>query len=59
MSKVKLDVIKPWIAKRIIELLGIEDDIVIEFVFSQLEEKVDSVNMFCSMINTTPFSEPR
>ena len=40
MLKVKLDIMKPWITKRIGELLGIEDDVVIEFVFNQLEEKV-------------------
>jgi hypothetical protein len=41
MSKVKLDVIKPWIAQKITEILGIEDDVVVEFVFNQLEaEKV-------------------
>ena len=40
MLKVNLDVMKPWIAKRLQELLGIEDDVVIEFVFNQLEDKV-------------------
>jgi serine/arginine repetitive matrix protein 1 len=40
MSKTNLDVIKPWITKRLQELLGVEDDVVIEFVFNQLEEKV-------------------
>ena len=40
MMKIKLEVLKPWIAKRVVELLGVEDDIVIEFVFSQLEERV-------------------
>ena len=40
MPKVKLDVMKPWITKRLGELLDIEDDVVIEFVFNQLEEKV-------------------
>lgn len=42
MSKVNLDVMKPWITKRLHELLGIEDDVVIEFVFNQLDEKVCS-----------------
>lgn len=37
MTKVKLDTIKPWIGKRITELLGMEDDVVEEFVNSQLE----------------------
>lgn len=47
MSKVKLDVIKPWIAQKITEILGIEDDVVVEFVFNQLEaEKV----LFASVI---------
>ena len=41
MSKVKLDVLKPWITKRINELLKMEDDVVVEFVFNQLEEKVE------------------
>lgn len=37
----KLDVIKPWIAQKITEILGMEDDVVVEFVFNQLEaEKV-------------------
>lgn len=40
MTKVKLDVIKPWITRRLEELLEVEDDVVIEFVFNQLEEKV-------------------
>ena len=38
MSRVNVDSIKPWIAKRVTELLGIEDDVVVEFVYNQLEE---------------------
>lgn len=44
MTKVKLDTIKPWIGKRITELLGMEDDVVEEFVNSQLE--ADNVNKY-------------
>lgn len=40
MSKVNADILKPWITQRITELLGIEDDVIIEFVFNQLEERV-------------------
>ena len=40
MAKVNLDVLKPWITKRLEELLEVEDDVVIEYVFNQLEEKV-------------------
>ncbi len=41
MTKVNLEVVKPWITQRVTEVLGFEDDVVIEFVFNQLEEKVD------------------
>lgn len=41
MSKVKFDTIKPWIAKKVTELMGgIEDDVLFEYVFNQLEDKV-------------------
>ena len=39
-NQVKLDVLKPWITKRTTELLKMEDDVVVEFIFNQLEEKV-------------------
>lgn len=39
MSKVNIDTIKPWIAQRVTDLLGLEDDVVVEFVYNQLEEK--------------------
>lgn len=42
MTKVNLEVIKPWITKRVNDILGFEDDVVIEFIFNQLEEKVMS-----------------
>ena len=41
MTKVNLDTIKPWITRQITELLGFEDDVVIEFIFNQLEERVN------------------
>ncbi|KAK3913263.1 Serine/arginine repetitive matrix protein 1 [Frankliniella fusca] len=40
MSKVKLDSIKPWITKKLTEILKLEDDVVVEFVFNQLEAKI-------------------
>lgn len=39
MSKVKLDVLRPWISKKITDFLNIEDDVVVEFVYNQLEEE--------------------
>jgi serine/arginine repetitive matrix protein 1 len=38
MNKVNLDVIKPWITRAVIDLLGFEDDVVIDYAFSQLED---------------------
>ncbi|KAL1452726.1 hypothetical protein WDU94_006930 [Cyamophila willieti] len=37
MSKVKLDILKPWITQKITQLLGMEDDVVVAFVYNQLE----------------------
>ena len=38
MEKVNLDVVKPWVQKRITELLGgIEDEVLIEYIFQLLE----------------------
>ena len=39
MRRVKLDVLKPWITRRVCDFLGIEDDVVVEFIFNQLEDK--------------------
>jgi hypothetical protein len=39
IQKVNVDVIKPWIIGKLNSLLGLEDDVVTEYVFTQLEEK--------------------
>jgi hypothetical protein len=42
MEKVNIDTIKPWIGKRVTELLGTDDDVLLEFIVNMLEkEKVD------------------
>lgn len=43
MKKVNLDVLKPWITMRVNDYLGFEDDVLVEFVFNQLEEKVYTI----------------
>lgn len=45
MNKVNVETLKPWISQRITELLGIEDDVLVEFVYNQLEEKVSISNL--------------
>merc|ERR1712243_342990 len=53
MTKVNLDTIKPWINQKISEILGFEDDVVIEFVYNQLDERFpDGKDM---QINLTGF----
>lgn len=39
MSKVNLDVVKPWITNRVTELLGTEDEVLVDFVFNMLESE--------------------
>lgn len=38
MSKVSMDVMRPWITRRITELMGFEDDIVVDYCIVQLTE---------------------
>jgi len=42
MEKVALPVIKKWIAERILEILGFEDDIVVQFIFNMLDNAKES-----------------
>ncbi len=37
LEKVNLDVIKPWIAERVVQLLGFEDELVIDYAFDMLD----------------------
>ncbi|CAI7763479.1 unnamed protein product, partial [Closterium sp. NIES-54] len=39
MKKVKKEVIYPWIARRVTELLGVEDEVLINFIFSLLQDE--------------------
>eukprot|EP00933_Yihiella_yeosuensis_P021580 TRINITY_DN17051_c0_g2_i1.p1 TRINITY_DN17051_c0_g2~~TRINITY_DN17051_c0_g2_i1.p1 ORF type:complete len:256 (-),score=63.74 TRINITY_DN17051_c0_g2_i1:91-858(-) len=58
MSKVSMDVMKPWIAKRITELMGFEDDIVVDFCVAQLEENHEKgLDPKMLQVNMTGFME--
>lgn len=37
-AQVKLDALKPWIHEKLTEILGFEDDVVIDYAINQLEE---------------------
>lgn len=39
LRKVNIGVLRAWIAKKITELMKFEDDVVIEYVYSMLEDK--------------------
>jgi serine/arginine repetitive matrix protein 1 len=49
MSKVKLDVIKPWIAQKSTEILGIEDDVVVEFVLTSWKQRSTQIPRRCRL----------
>ncbi|MCO5609447.1 hypothetical protein L7F22_063673 [Adiantum nelumboides] len=40
MSKVHLDSVRPWIATRVTQLLGFEDEVLINFIYGLLEGKL-------------------
>ncbi len=49
MTRVKLDVLKPWINQRVANYLnGLEDDVVVEFVFNQVSKLKKKKNFFLS-----------
>ncbi|CAK7331442.1 unnamed protein product [Dovyalis caffra] len=53
--KVKMDVIRPWIATRVTELLGFEDEVLINFIYGLLDGK--EVNGKEVQISLTGFME--
>lgn len=60
MKKVSMDVMKPWIRKRITELMGVEDDIVVEFCIASLTEDLAPGQKLCPrmlQMNLTGFME--
>ncbi|KAK3003085.1 hypothetical protein RJ639_019085 [Escallonia herrerae] len=55
MTKVKMDVMRPWIAHRVTEILGFEDEVLINFIYGLLEGK--EVNGKQIQISITGFME--
>ncbi|KAH6832907.1 splicing factor PWI domain-containing protein [Perilla frutescens var. hirtella] len=54
MTKVNMDVMKPWIAKRVTELIGFEDEVLINFIYGLLEG--EAVNGKQVQISLTRFT---
>ncbi len=44
MRKVNAPVLRPWVEKRTTELLGFEDDVIVEYVMGMLEDPNDLVS---------------
>lgn len=55
ITTVKMDVVRPWIANRVTELLGFEDEVLINFIYSLLDGK--DVNGKEVQIHLTGFME--
>lgn len=45
MRKVNLEVIRPWAAKKVTELVGFEDEVVVEYAMGLLEDQKQSVSV--------------
>lgn len=45
MRKVNLSVIRPWVVKKIVELVGFEDEVVVEYAMGLLEDDSQPVCM--------------
>lgn len=43
MRKVNLDVMRPWIVEKVTELNGMEDDLVVDYAMSLLEDTAQPV----------------
>lgn len=41
-----MNVIRPWAAKKIVELVGFEDEVVIEYAMGLLEDESNPVRLF-------------
>ncbi|KAK0426246.1 hypothetical protein QR680_009603 [Steinernema hermaphroditum] len=57
LQRVNIEVIKPWITARLNELLGVEDEVLVEYVFSLLEDQ--NLNPKIMQINLTGFLNAR
>jgi serine/arginine repetitive matrix protein 1 len=44
MRKVNLQVIRPWVAKKVVELVGFEDEVLVEYAMGLLEDESQPVN---------------
>lgn len=53
-----MEIMKPWITQRTTELMGFEDELVINFVFSQLEQEVYAYPLLGSATVACTYTPP-
>lgn len=51
MRKVNLQLIRPWVVKKVIELVGMEDEVVIEYAMGLLEDQSQPVSTIAYLSN--------
>ena len=49
MRKVNLQVIRPWVTKKVVELLGLDDELVVEYAMGLLEDESQTVKSHPSL----------
>jgi hypothetical protein len=54
LKKVNLNVIRPWIAKKVTELVGFEDEVVVEYAMGLLDDPNHTVSF---LVHAQDFSE--
>ncbi|KAG8685372.1 hypothetical protein FRC09_014779, partial [Ceratobasidium sp. 395] len=59
MRKVNLQVMRPWITKKVVELVGFEDDVVVEYAMGLLEDQSKPIDPKLMQINLTGFLESK
>lgn len=50
MRKVNIDVMRPWIANKVVELVGFEDEVVVEYAMGLLEDPAQPVRRLPALI---------
>lgn len=53
LKKLKFEAMKPWIAKRVTDLLGIEDEVLVAYIYEQIEGKQVDIIMKLSPVSSS------
>ena len=62
MRKVNLQVIRPWVTKKVVELLGLDDELVVEYAMGLLEDESQPVNSHpppCYPLSSSSWTDSR